>query len=106
MLLAGRPRLKALRSQPVLISRVTTWHHMEPLEADEVPTTLRAFHPLWQNIPSRTLTRLDSLWGHGNLRRWAALTHQLQATRHRRPHHPTDPETLLHRLQLRQALPT
>ncbi|MFG3370346.1 AAA family ATPase [Streptomyces sp. NPDC048156] len=101
VLLASLPRLKALRSQSALINRVTAWHHMEPLDTDEVPTALRAFHPLWQDTSSHTLTRLDSLWGHGNLRRWAALTHQLQATRHRHPHHPTHPETLLRRLQPR-----
>ncbi|MFG3285294.1 AAA family ATPase [Streptomyces sp. NPDC048111] len=101
LLLASHPRLKALRSQPTLINRVATWHHMEPLDASEVPTAMRAFHPLWHDTPHHTLTRLDSLWAHGNLRRWAALTHQLHATRHRHPNHPADPETLLRHLRPR-----
>ncbi|MET7829280.1 ATP-binding protein [Streptomyces sp. NPDC005386] len=99
VLLASRPRLRALRSQPTLINRVATWHHMEPLDVNEVPTALRDFHPLWHDTPSHALTHLDSLWAHGNLRRWAALTHQLQATLHRHPDRPADPETLLRRLR-------
>ncbi|EPY92732.1 ATP-binding protein, partial [Streptomyces noursei] len=62
LLLASRPRLKALRSQPALLNRITTWHHMEPLDVDEVLTVLPTFHPLWQDIPPATLTRLDGLW--------------------------------------------
>ncbi|AYN37688.1 ATP-binding protein [Streptomyces dangxiongensis] len=106
LLLASRPRLKALRSQPTLLSRVTTWHHMEPLDPDEVLTVLPAFHPLWHNTPNRTLTHLDEMWAHGNLRRWAALTHQLQAHRRRHPDHPPDPDALLRRLHHRLALTT
>ncbi|MEU6325167.1 ATP-binding protein [Streptomyces sp. NPDC047009] len=101
LLLASRPRLKALRSQQALLSRITTWHHLEPLDADEVLTALPAFHPLWQDIPPTTLTRLDGLWAHGNFRRWAALTHQLQATLRRHPNRPPEPATLLSRLQPR-----
>ncbi|SOE09016.1 AAA domain-containing protein [Streptomyces sp. 2323.1] len=101
VLLASRPRLKALRSQPALLSRITTWHHMEPLDADEVLDVLPAFHSLWQDIPPATLTHLDSLWAHGNFRRWAALTHQLNATLRRHPNRPPDPATLLSRLQTR-----
>ncbi|MEU6527265.1 ATP-binding protein [Streptomyces sp. NPDC046924] len=102
LLLASRPRLKALRSQAALLSRVTTWHIMEPLSTDDVLTALPAFHPLWQDIPPSVLTRLDSLWAHGNFRRWAALTHQMQAhqRRHRRPPEPT---ALLRRLQPRRT---
>jgi type II secretory pathway predicted ATPase ExeA len=98
LLLASRPRLKALRSQPALLSRVTTWHHMEPLAADEVFTVLPRFHPLWQNTHHNTLARLDDMWAHGNLRRWAALTHQLQAHLRRRPDQSPDPTALLRRL--------
>lgn len=101
LLLAARPRLKALRSQQTLISRVTTWHHLEPLEADELPTVLPAFHPLWQDIPAPVISRLDTLWAHGNFRRWAALTHQLHTTTRRHPHQQPDPATLLHRLKPR-----
>ncbi|MDF3300091.1 ATP-binding protein [Streptomyces tropicalis] len=103
LLLASRPRLRALRSQRALLSRVATWHYMEPLAPDEVLTMLPAFHPLWQNAPSRTLAHLDDMWGHGNLRRWAALTHQLQAHRRRHPGHLPDPGALLRRLQPRLA---
>ncbi|WP_326782453.1 ATP-binding protein [Streptomyces longwoodensis] len=106
LLLASRPRLKALRSQPTLLSRVTTWHLMEPLDTDEVLTVLPAFHPLWHNTPSRTLARLDDMWAHGNLRRWAALTHQLQAHQRRHPDQPPDPATLLRRLDPRLTLTT
>ncbi|WP_051900868.1 ATP-binding protein [Streptomyces aureus] len=101
VLLASQPRLKALRSKQTLINRVAAWHLMEPLDPDEILTILPAFHALWQTTPSHTLTRLDSLWANGNLRRWAALTHQLQAIRHRHPDHPADPETLLRRLRPR-----
>lgn len=98
LLLAARPRLKALRSQPTLISRITTWHHLEPLESDELFTVLPAFHPLWQDVPASVIGRLDALWAHGNFRRWAALTHQLHTSRRRHPHEQPDPAALLHRL--------
>ncbi|MFG2948426.1 AAA family ATPase [Streptomyces adustus] len=101
LLLASRPRLRALRSQPALLSRVATWHHMEPLGPDEVLTVLPVFHPLWQDTSSRTLTHLDDMWAHGNLRRWAALTHQLQAHQRRHPGRLPDPSTLLRRLHPR-----
>ncbi|MFH8804888.1 AAA family ATPase [Streptomyces sp. NPDC017936] len=104
LLLASRPRLKALRTQLTLISRVTTWHHMEPLAADEVLTALPDFHPLWHSTPSHTLACLDDMWAHGNMRRWAALTHQLQAHHRRHPDHPPDPATLLRRLDPRLVL--
>ncbi|MGF2213781.1 AAA family ATPase [Streptomyces albidoflavus] len=105
LLLASRPRLRALRSQPALLSRVTTWHHMEPMDADEVLTALPAFHSLWQALPARTLARLDDVWAHGNLRRWAALTHQLQAHQRRHPSRLPDPAALLRRLSPR-PIPT
>ncbi|MGW8743650.1 AAA family ATPase [Streptomyces sp. NPDC055794] len=98
LLLASKPRLKALRAQPMLLARVTDWHHLEPLHTDEVLRVLPAFHPLWQHTDHHTLTRLDDTWAHGNLRRWAALTHQLQAHRRRHPEQQPDPSTLLRRL--------
>ncbi|MGW1543247.1 AAA family ATPase [Streptomyces sp. NPDC002309] len=101
LLLASRPRLKALRSQPTLMSRVTTWHHLEPLGEDELGTVLPAFHSLWQDIPTTVLSSLDGQWAHGNFRRWAALTHQLHTSLRRHPHQPPDPATLLHRLKPR-----
>ncbi|MEU2309350.1 ATP-binding protein [Streptomyces misionensis] len=104
LLLASRPRLKALRSQPTLLSRVTTWHHIEPLDPDEVLAVLPAFHPLWHHTPSRTIAHLDDTWAHGNLRRWAALTHQLQAHQRRHPDHPPAPANLLRRLDPHLAL--
>lgn len=101
LLLASQPRLKALRSQQTLISRVTAWHRLEPLETDELLTVLPAFHPLWQHIPAPVISRLDALWAHGNFRRWAALTHQMHTSTRRHPHQQPDPGTLLQRLKPR-----
>ncbi|WP_435220559.1 AAA family ATPase [Streptomyces sp. Tue6028] len=103
LLLASQPRLKALRSQQTLVTRVTTWHYLAPLDAEEILTVLPTFHPLWQDVPDTTISRLDSLWAHGNFRRWAALTHQMQAAQ-RRQHSP-DPATLLDRLRPRTPTP-
>jgi type II secretory pathway predicted ATPase ExeA len=99
VLLASRPRLRALRSLPTLANRVTTWHEMEPLTPGETLTTLPAFHPLWHGIPQSAIGHLDREWAHGNFRRWTTLTHRLLATSRRRPHLPPDPTALLKRMQ-------
>lgn len=98
VLLASRPRLRALRSHPTLLNRIATWHQLDPLAPDEIPTALPDFHAAWRGIPPVILSRLDSLWAHGNFRRWAALTHQLHSTQHRHPGTVPDPEKLLQRL--------
>ncbi|MGX1886931.1 ATP-binding protein [Streptomyces sp. NPDC055287] len=106
VLLASRPRLRSLRSQPPLVHRVTTWHHMDTLTPTEVLTAVPDLHPLWQNVPRSTISQLDSTWACGNLRRWAALTHRLLTTQRRNPHHPSDPTALLRRLQPTPAVIT
>lgn len=98
VLLASRSRLRALRNQAALLSRTATWHHLLPLDADETSAVLPDFHPIWRDVPHTLISRLDTLWAHGNFRRWAALTHQLWAFRHRYPDRVPDPALLLHRL--------
>ncbi|MFK4189205.1 AAA family ATPase [Streptomyces sparsogenes] len=101
LLLASDHRTKALRTQPVLAGRVHTWHHLQPLTEPELLTMLPAFHPQWHEADPRLINTLNTIWAHGNFRRWAALTHRLASLAHRtgRPLHDAHP--LLKQLQPR-----
>ncbi|MFE9459504.1 AAA family ATPase [Streptomyces californicus] len=103
VLLASRPRLRALRSKSALASRVTTWHDMQPLTPTETLTAIPRLHQVWRHVPPETIRQLDDTWASGNLRRWAALTHRLLTHQRRNPHQPTTPATLLQPLQPTRA---
>ncbi|MER7967997.1 ATP-binding protein [Streptomyces sp. NPDC096080] len=99
-LAAGHHRLHTLRTTALLTSRVTCWHHLEPLDATQITTVIPAFHPHWKTIDPHALLHLDRMWAHGNFRRWATLTHRATT----RPT-LTDPDALLRHLTPRPETP-
>ncbi|WDT52588.1 ATP-binding protein [Streptomyces sp. G7(2002)] len=95
LFLASQHRIKALRAQPALASRVTTWHDIHPLDNTEIATVLPAFHLQWRDSTPSLICELNNAWAHGNFRRWAALTHRRASITHRTGHSPHDPSPLL-----------
>ncbi|WNO62395.1 ATP-binding protein [Streptomyces sp. AM2-3-1] len=99
VLAAGSHRIRALRTTPVLASRVTRWYDLDVLDTTQIPTAIPAFHPLWRTTDPVLLLHLDQAWAHGNFRRWATLT------RRSTDRVLTNPEALLRRLSPRQEAP-
>lgn len=99
VLTAGSHRIRALRTIPMLASRVSCWHDLDNLDEDQITTVIPAFHPHWQTTDPATLLHLDQTWSHGNLRRWTTLT------RRSTDRIPTDSQTLLRRLTPRPEKP-
>ncbi|MER5359769.1 ATP-binding protein [Streptomyces sp. NPDC002785] len=91
-LAAGSHRLRALRTTPVLASRVSYWHELDVLDEDEITTVIPAFHPHWRRVDPAVLRDLDQTWAQGNFRRWATLTHRSTQRI------TSDPQALLHQL--------
>jgi hypothetical protein len=59
----------------MLRSRVFRRLPFTPLPANEVPTLMRGYHPIYAHADERLLARVDDSFAHGSLRNWAVFTH-------------------------------
>ncbi|MGW6412964.1 AAA family ATPase [Streptomyces vinaceus] len=85
LVLCGAGAERTLARAPALASRVLTWQHTPRLDAAQVPTVLRLFHPLWHSATDGDLLHADETCGRGNFRTWAKITSHVYAAMDRRP---------------------
>lgn len=60
--------------EPMLRSRVYRHRHFASLPAQDVPTMMAAYHPLYRDADPDLLADVDAEFAHGNWRAWAKFT--------------------------------
>ncbi|MEV7189890.1 ATP-binding protein [Kitasatospora sp. NPDC093102] len=85
LVLCGAGAERTLARAPALASRVLTWQHVPRLEAAQIPTVLRLFHPLWHTTTDADLLHADETCARGNFRTWAKITSHAYAALDQRP---------------------
>jgi type II secretory pathway predicted ATPase ExeA len=66
---------EVLSKEPMLRSRILRRLPFKPLLRAQVPALMRAYHPIYTDVPDALLLDVDDAYAHGTLRDWAAFTH-------------------------------
>jgi len=74
---------KVLSRQPMLRSRVWRRLTFTPIPAAEIPTTIRAYHPLFHDVDDDLLLQVDTRFAHGIWRNWALFAATAHLLAHR-----------------------
>lgn len=74
LLVGGDGCWEVLSREPMLRSRVFRRIVFTPLPADQVPSVMRRYHPLYRDAEDALLAFVDAYCGHGNFRNWASFT--------------------------------
>jgi DNA transposition AAA+ family ATPase len=78
VLSGGNTFWKVLSSDPMLKNRVPHRVPVRRFSKDEIPTVIRAFHPMFEAASDEQLVRLDDIYAHGVFRDWRHLARQFQ----------------------------
>ena len=78
LLVGGDGCWEVLSREPMLRSRICRRVIFRPLNSRQVLEMVRRYHPLYHDVSEDLVRFIDSHFGHGNFRNWAAFTRSAQ----------------------------